>query len=279
VKAIETLHRGARFRSRLEARWAAMLSCGRGAYLFSPGGAFPAGFRLGADVDGADVAGADVAGSGVGDGNSLCTVTSGAAEVDGAEVDGTVTAGAGNDGATVVGTGCVSDCDGQSTSLSTAVMIPNPTSGAARHARRNVRRLPIRSEKERARCSSAAPSVDSWVMSPCRCAPSAAGTATGSVASSTTAAFRNESATDQLLRRGGTSSYEQRCQGLERLTGGGYPHGGPVQIAQARIGYLTNINNNTWFVEHDESVLALDRIEADGWRALHRRIREIAAED
>jgi hypothetical protein len=33
---------------------------------------------------------------------------------------------------------------------------------------------------------------------------------------------------------------------------------------------------DVWFVEHDETVLRLDRIEADCWRALHRRIREIA---
>jgi len=33
---------------------------------------------------------------------------------------------------------------------------------------------------------------------------------------------------------------------------------------------------DVWFVEHDETVLRLDRIEADCWRALHRRIPEIA---
>jgi hypothetical protein len=115
-------------------------ACGPGAYLLRPGGAFPAGFRSGAVTGGSAGAGAEAggadsgggAGAGAADGNSLCTAASGAADVGGA-----VTTGAGNDGATtgatVVGTGFVSDCDGQSTSLSTAVMIPKPTSGAARH--------------------------------------------------------------------------------------------------------------------------------------------------
>jgi len=81
--------------------------------------------------------------SGVGGGNPLCT-----AGPPPAEVGGAVTAGAADDGGTtgapVVGTGFVSDCAGQLASLSTAVMVPKPTSSAAANARSKTARPLVR---------------------------------------------------------------------------------------------------------------------------------------
>jgi hypothetical protein len=215
-------------------------ACRPGAYLLSPGGAFAAGFRSGADVDGAGD-GADVNGPGCRNGNSLGTAALGAAVSGVAELGGVVTAGAGNDGATagttVVGTGFVADCDGQSMIFSTAVTIPKPTSGAARHERRRIRRLPIRFEKERPRPLRAAASIDSWVMSSCRCARSADGTTTGFVTSSATAVFRNESVTGTSFSTRGKSSYEQRRQGVERLNRWGVGHRHRIEDRR-RLGIL-----------------------------------------
>ena len=108
-------------------------------YLFCPGGAFPAGFRFGADTGGGAGAGA-----GAGGGNSPSPAGPPAAELGGA-----VTAGAADDGGTtgaaVIGTGFVSDCAGSSPSLSTAVTVPKPMRNAATHASGSkTARLPIR---------------------------------------------------------------------------------------------------------------------------------------
>jgi hypothetical protein len=114
-------------------------------YLFSPGGAFPDGFRFGgAVVSGA--AGAESGGADPGAGSGGSFSTAGPLAV---EAGGVVTAGvAANDGATgaaVVGTGLVSDRAGRSPSLSRTVMDPKPTSSAATHANGSqTARLPIR---------------------------------------------------------------------------------------------------------------------------------------
>jgi hypothetical protein len=122
-----------------------MRSCLR--YLFSPGGARPAGFWFGGGADsGAGGAGSGAGGadSGAGGGDSFSTVGPLAAEA-----GGVVTAGAAADdgatGAAVVGTGLVSDCAGRSPSLSRAVTDAKPTSSAVTHASGSkTARLPIR---------------------------------------------------------------------------------------------------------------------------------------
>jgi hypothetical protein len=118
-------------------------------YLFRPGGAFPAGFRSGADDDGgagnADASGVG-AGGGAGSGDGSFSTAGPLA----AEVRGVVTAGAATDGgatvAAVVGTGLAFDCAlGQSMSRTRTVMDPKPTSSAATNASGSqTLRLPIR---------------------------------------------------------------------------------------------------------------------------------------
>jgi hypothetical protein len=110
-------------------------------YLFRPGGAFPAGFRFGADDDGGagDAGDADASGVGAGAGAGSGGGSFSTAGPLAAEVRGVVTAGAATDGGTtgaaVVGTDLVSDCAlGQSVSRSRTVMDPKPTSSAATHA-------------------------------------------------------------------------------------------------------------------------------------------------
>jgi hypothetical protein len=159
-------------------------------------------------LGGAGAGGAGAGGAGAGDAGADSFSTAGPL---GARAGGVVTAGAaagcGTTGAAVVGTGLVSDCAGRSPSLRRRVTDPKPTSSAATHASENkTARLP-RCEKERRLSSSAVSSVDSAVMSSCRCgAPPASGGPTGSVGSftsgtpravtgetGTAAAFRSQS--------------------------------------------------------------------------------------